>query len=37
MAKKKTKPGDFVLDCSVTIAWFFEDETNAYAESIEDA
>jgi hypothetical protein len=27
----------FVLDCSVAVAWFFEDETNAYAEAVEDS
>lgn len=35
---KITKPinSDFVLDCSVTMAWCFEDEANTYAESILD-
>ena len=40
MAKKgKTTqaPRAFVLDGSVTMAWFFRDETNAYAEAVEDA
>jgi hypothetical protein len=39
MAKKKAKakPGVFVLDGSITVAWFFEDEADAYAESVEDA
>jgi predicted nucleic acid-binding protein len=27
----------FVLDCSVSSSWLFEDETNAYAESVEDS
>lgn len=27
----------FVLDCSVAVAWFFEDEANAYAEAVEDS
>jgi predicted nucleic acid-binding protein len=27
----------FVLDGSVAVAWFFEDEANTYAESIEDS
>lgn len=36
MAKKRTKPNEFVLDCSVTVAWFFEDETDDYAEAVED-
>jgi predicted nucleic acid-binding protein len=37
VGKKKTKAAEFVLDCSVTISWFFEDETDAYAESVEDS
>jgi predicted nucleic acid-binding protein len=39
MAKKKGKgkPERFVLDCSVTMAWFFRDETSEYAEAVEDA
>ena len=37
MAKKKTKATEFVLDCSVTLAWFFEDETDDYAVSVQDA
>lgn len=39
MAKKKpiTASATFVLDGSLAAAWFFEDETNAYAESVEDA
>src|SRR6516162_2327593 len=38
VAKKgKRRLGAFVLDCSVTVAWFFEDEVDAYAESVEDA
>ena len=39
MSKKKgkAKPRTFVLDCSLTVAWFFEDETNAYAEAVEDS
>ncbi len=34
---RKTKTAEFVLDGSVTLAWFFEDEADAYAESIEDS
>ena len=34
--KRKRRTGRFVLDCSVTVAWFFEDEADAYAESVED-
>src|SRR5438270_6411597 len=35
MAKKSTKkPRGFVLDCSVTMAWYFKDEANAYANSV---
>lgn len=39
MAKKNSpaKTKAFVLDCSLTISWFFEDETDAYAESVEDS
>ena len=37
MAKKKAKRGEFVVDCSVTVAWFFEDEADAYAEAVEDS
>jgi predicted nucleic acid-binding protein len=41
MAKKgkglRTKKQAFVLDGSVTMAWFFQDETDAYAEAVEDA
>jgi predicted nucleic acid-binding protein len=39
MGKKKGKvtAGAFVLDGSVTVAWFFEDEADAYAEAVEDA
>ena len=33
MAKRreKAKPEGFVLDCSLTVAWFFEDEADDYA------
>jgi predicted nucleic acid-binding protein len=33
MAKKRTKkkPQEFILDCSVTMAWYFKDEANDYA------
>jgi len=27
----------FVLDCSVTVAWFFEDEFNEYSELVRQA
>src|ERR1700716_3314127 len=37
MGKKKTKATEFVLDCSITLAWFFEDETDDYADAVEDA
>lgn len=39
MAKRKPRlrRETFVLDGSITLAWFFEDETNAYAESVEDS
>ena len=28
---------DFVLDCSVTMAWLFEDESSGYADAVLDA
>jgi predicted nucleic acid-binding protein len=36
MAKKesKKKTQEFILDCSVTLAWYFKDEANAYASSV---
>jgi predicted nucleic acid-binding protein len=36
MAKKgiKKKVQEFVLDCSVTMAWYFKDEANAYANAV---
>ncbi len=39
MARKKgkTKPRTFVLDGSITLAWLFEDEADAYAEAVEDS
>lgn len=39
MAKKrgKAKAKEFVLDCSLSVAWFFEDEANAYAQAVEDS
>lgn len=37
MAKSKAKAEAFVLDCSVIVAWYLEDEMNPYAEAIEDA
>lgn len=30
----KKKSGEFVLDCSVTMAWYFKDEANAYANAV---
>jgi predicted nucleic acid-binding protein len=35
--KGKSRPREFVLDGSVTVAWFFEDETDAYAEAVQDS
>jgi len=29
-------PGDFVLDCSVTMAWCFDDEATAYTDGVRD-
>jgi predicted nucleic acid-binding protein len=39
MAKKKgkTKARAFVLDCSMTMSWFFDDEASEYAEAVEDS
>jgi predicted nucleic acid-binding protein len=37
MGKKKTKAAEFVLDASITLAWFFDDETDPYADAVEDA
>jgi predicted nucleic acid-binding protein len=39
MARKKSKAKTeaFVLDCSLTVAWFFEDEVDAYAQAVEDS
>jgi predicted nucleic acid-binding protein len=41
MAKRRKGAGSkaqaFVLDCSVTMAWFFQDEAAAYAEAVQDA
>src|SRR5579871_5679457 len=41
MAKKRTarrpKTKLFVLDASVTLVWAFEDETDAYAETVADS
>ncbi len=35
--KPKAKGEAFVLDCSLTVAWFFEDETDDYAQAVEDS
>ena len=37
MARKKAKSDEFVLDGSITLAWFFEDETDDYADAVETA
>ena len=37
MARKKPKPDRFVIDCSITMAWFFEDEADAYADAVQAA
>lgn len=31
-----TSTDAFVLDCSITLAWYFKDEANTYADSIRD-
>jgi predicted nucleic acid-binding protein len=28
--KSRKKASEFILDCSVTMAWYFKDEANAY-------
>lgn len=35
--RRKAKAAAFVLDCSLTVAWFFEDETDDYAQAVEDS
>jgi predicted nucleic acid-binding protein len=35
--KKKTPRPAFVLDGSLAVAWHFEDESNAFADAVEDA
>jgi predicted nucleic acid-binding protein len=35
--RRKAKASEFVLDGSITLAWYFKDEANAYAEAVEDA
>jgi hypothetical protein len=41
MARKRTnltkKADGFVLDCSVTLAWFFKDEADPYAKAVRKA
>jgi predicted nucleic acid-binding protein len=37
MPKKTAKTREFVLDCSIVMAWFFEDESDPYAEAVEDS
>jgi predicted nucleic acid-binding protein len=34
MAKKRTKVEAFVLDCSVSLAWYFKDEADRYADAV---
>jgi predicted nucleic acid-binding protein len=36
MSKKvsKKRPLAFILDCSVTMAWYFKDEANSYAKAV---
>jgi predicted nucleic acid-binding protein len=35
--RRKGRPTAFILDTSITLAWFFEDEADAYAEAVEDS
>jgi predicted nucleic acid-binding protein len=39
MAKKgiRKKAEEFILDCSVTMAWYFKDEANPYAKAVRRA
>jgi predicted nucleic acid-binding protein len=38
VAKRRRKTTeDFVLDCSVTMSWYFKDEANAYANGVRRA
>lgn len=37
MTSPKTKPVSFILDCSVSMAWCFEDEIVKYSEAVFDA
>lgn len=39
MARKgiKKRTQEFILDCSVTMAWYFKDEANAYANAVRKA
>ena len=39
MVKKRERVAakTFVLDCSLTVAWFFEDGMNRYAQAVEDS
>lgn len=35
--RRQTLGNAFVLDCSLTVAWFFQDETDRYAQAVEDS
>ncbi len=35
-ARKRSPKGFFVVDCSVTMAWFFEDEGGPYADAVQE-
>jgi predicted nucleic acid-binding protein len=39
MVRKARKPKlqEFILDGSITVAWFFEDESDAYADAVQDS
>lgn len=37
MGTRKREHKSFVLDCSVAVAWFFEDETDSYCEAVAEA
>lgn len=36
-AKKRSSKEGVVIDCSVTLSWFFEDESGAYGNTVQEA
>jgi predicted nucleic acid-binding protein len=37
MARKQGKAATFILDCSLTASWFFDDEEDDYAEAVQNS